>query len=172
MSEADIDKLMLMSGGKGDVKKAKRALPEALKIRQDFAKIIVKDTNFTGMQIPVQKTISWIAEKSKSTDSIQKIKEAMEYYKTHKDECHKKLAELKKDYEATKKSSKKASRTKATATKKTSKKASRTKATATKKSSKKASRTKATATKKSSKKASKTKTVKKSSKKTTTKRKC
>lgn len=95
-----------------DCQKGGRKLPEAIKIRQELAKQIVKDTDFKGMWVPVIKTVSWIADKSSETDSIKKSKEAVKYYESHKSECQKKLAEFKKDWETKKKGSKKASRLK------------------------------------------------------------
>lgn len=113
-----------------------RKLPEAIKIRGDLAKQIVKDTNFKGMWVPVIKTVAWIADKSKETDSVKKSKEAVKYYESHKSECQRKLEEFKKEWESKKgkKGSKKASRTKG------SRKSSKSSSSSTRKSSKRKSK--------------------------------
>lgn len=91
LSQKDYSDLSVMSGGK-------RKLPEAMKIRIELNKKIAKDTKHEGMWIPIIKTVSWIVKKSKSTDSIEKVKEAIAYYDSHKDECIKKYKEFNEEY--------------------------------------------------------------------------
>ena len=91
LTQEDYDRMNKMAGGK-------RKLPEAMKIRVELNKKIAKDTKHEGMWIPIIKTVSWIVKKSKSTDGVEKVKEAIKYYDSHKEECIKKYKEFNEEY--------------------------------------------------------------------------
>lgn len=107
-----------MTGGK-------RQLPKSMELRVELNKKLAKDTNHKGMWIPIIKTVTWIVKKSKSSDSIEKVKEAMKYYENHKKECIDKYKEFNDEYEKNKRNKKskvKNSRSKNSKSKKGSKK--------------------------------------------------
>lgn len=161
LTQEDYTDLSVMSGGK-------RKLPEAMKIRVELNKKIAKDTKHEGMWIPIIKTVSWIVKKSKSTDSIEKVKEAITYYDSHKDECIKKYKEFNEEY---KKSGTPRRNSKSTKARRVSRKTSKSdKSTKSTKSTKPTKSTKSTKSDKSTKSARSSKTSS-SSKRKTSKRK-
>lgn len=107
MSDSDLlNSIVHQQGGK-------RQLPEAMKLRVELNKKIANDTGHEGMWIPIIQTVSWISKKSKETDGVKKIKEAVKYYDSHKDECIKKYKEFNDAYKKNppkRKGSKKAKR--------------------------------------------------------------
>ena len=54
--------------------KTKRELPENMKIRVELSKQIAKDANFTGVWVPIIKTISWITNKNNIKDITDSVK--------------------------------------------------------------------------------------------------
>ena len=119
LTQEDYDRMNKMAGGK-------RQLPEAMKIRVELNKKIAKDTKHEGMWIPIIKTVSWIVKKSKSTDGVEKVKEAIKYYDSHKEECIKKYKEFNEEY---KKSGPPRKRSKSAKAKRMSRKTSKTRKT-------------------------------------------
>ncbi len=95
MEGEENQKVNKMTGGK-------RQLPKSMELRVELNKKLAKDTNHKGMWIPIIKTVTWIVNKSKSSDSIEKVKEAMKYYENHKKECIAKYKEFNDDYEKNK----------------------------------------------------------------------
>ena len=99
MEGEENQKVNKMTGGK-------RQLPKSMELRVELNKKLAKDTNHKGMWIPIIKTVTWIVNKSKSSDSIEKVKEAMKYYENHKKECIEKYKEFNDDYEKSKRNRK------------------------------------------------------------------
>lgn len=99
MEGEENQKVNKMTGGK-------RQLPKSMELRVELNKKLAKDTNHKGMWIPIIKTVTWIVNKSKSSDSIEKVKEAMKYYENHKKECIEKYKEFNDDYEKNKRNRK------------------------------------------------------------------